>query len=152
MNDNEEALYIAILLSVCLASVTDFFVADGGGLQVLNLISLLQRHCLIIVSSRKKQFSSIFLQNLIFLCTNIFFQTFILSFRNLSKIILFCSSSVPLQPSSQWDPANESQPLSQNNIDFDIPSFFGVIPSDISDEEQRSYDLSHSQVRAWLAV
>jgi hypothetical protein len=86
----------------------EFLVADGGGLQIDNLISLVQ--------------------------------------RKVDKIILFCSSSVTLSPSSEWDPFDESTTLSQNNIDFDIPSFFGVIPTDLSDEELRTYDLSKSQI------
>lgn len=49
-----------------------------------------------------------------------------------------------LKPSSEWDPVG-SAPLSENYIDFDIPSFFGVIAADISNAEALSYDLSRSQ-------
>ena len=78
---------------------TSFYVGDGGGLQVDNLASLLQ--------------------------------------RRLKSIILFCSSSVTLKPSTEWNPATDK--LSENHIDFDIPSFFGVIPED--------YTLNGNEVR-----
>lgn len=84
-----------------------FSVGDGGGLQIDNIASLLQ--------------------------------------RKLSHIVLFCSTSVPLQPPSVWDPADPAQPLSERFVDFTIPSFFGVIAADISDETARYYDLSRSQ-------
>jgi hypothetical protein len=65
--------------------------------------------------------------------------------RKLKKIVLFCLSSVSLKPSSVWKP--DSDALSENFIDFDIPSFFGVVPQDYyaNDMELKSYDLSHSQ-------
>ena len=91
------------------SSNTDYYVADGGGLQVDNLISLLQ--------------------------------------RKVDRIILFCSTSIPLQPSTKWN-ASDFSSLSENDIDFDIPSFFGVVPSDYYDNkvEVLSYDLTKSQV------
>jgi len=91
------------------ASAQPFLVADGGGLQVDNLISFVQ--------------------------------------RRLSRIILFCSSSLPMQPSSVWDPMNV-ETLSEKDIDFDIPSFFGVIPKDYwtNPIEAPSYELTTSQI------
>lgn len=86
--------------------VVQMILSDGGGLQVDNLVSFVQ--------------------------------------RKVSNIVLFCDTSVPLQTSKQWNPADDE--LSQSHIDFDIPSFFGVIPTDITDLERRSYELSQSHI------
>ena len=51
---------------------------------------------------------------------------------------------MPLQPAYKWNP--EQDELSQTQIDFDIPSLFGLIPGDIPESVLRSYDLTHSQV------
>ena len=64
-----------------------------------------------------------------------------LHYSGLKNIIMFSSSSVSLKPTSVWDPLS-NVPLSENHIDFDIPSFFGVVPADISSTEALSYDLS----------
>ena len=80
--------------------------ADGGGLQIDNMISLLQ--------------------------------------RGVSNIILFSDTSVPLQPSSKWNPILDE--LSITHIDYDIPSFFGVIPIDLPSIDEVYYDLTKSQV------
>ena len=69
--------------------------------------------------------------------------------------MLFCSSSVPLQPPSVWNPASDS--LLQADIDFDIPSFFGVIPSDLLEDSVTlsSYELTRSQIfpaEEWVAL
>lgn len=66
--------------------------------------------------------------------------------RNIDRIFLFCLTSVPLQPASVWNP--ESSHLSQDFIDFDIPSLFGVIPDDIPPAFASTYDLSRSQMFA----
>ena len=96
-------------------SLQEAVVADGGGLQVDNLISFVQ--------------------------------------RGVTSIVMFVSTNVPLQPSSLWDPAEDE--LLQSYIDFDIPSFFGVIPVDLSDFELRTYELKHSHIFAedeWVCL
>mmetsp|Transcript_111 Transcript_111/g.186 ORF Transcript_111/g.186 Transcript_111/m.186 type:complete len:583 (-) Transcript_111:1474-3222(-) len=90
-------------------------IADGGGLQVTNMISLLQ--------------------------------------RGVRNIVMFVSSSVPMQDKNHWNPAEDE--LSETHIDFTVPAFFGQVPKDITEFEDRSYDVSHSQVFAeeeWLPL
>ena len=65
--------------------------------------------------------------------------------RKLSNIVLLCASSVSLTSSNYWDP--DTQEISEDFIDFDIPSFFGVIPADYlaNTFEYDTYDLTRSQ-------
>ena len=83
-----------------------FAIGDGGGLQISNMVSLLQ--------------------------------------RDVDRVVLFCSSSVPLQPASAWNPAVDD--LHDADIDFSIPLFFGQIPTDIPYSELVYYEVSQSQV------
>jgi len=92
--------------SAASAATEPFLLGDGGGLQVDNMISLLQ--------------------------------------RKVQSIIIFCSTSVPLQPAELWDAS--SPLLSEHNIDFDIPAFFGVLPDDLTPEDKTLYDLTTVQV------
>jgi hypothetical protein len=106
------------------ATAKDFMHADGGGLQLLDLVSLIQRYF-------EMKFNRLVSHSVR---------------RKVKHIYLFYCSSVTLQPTSVWNTSDPSQPLSENYIDFDVPAAFGVIAPDITAGELPSYDLSHAQV------
>ena len=87
-------------------AVVEMVVADGGGLQVDNLVSFVQ--------------------------------------RQLTNIVLVSATSVPLQMRANWNPFIDE--LTQNVIDFDIPAFFGLIPTDLSVMEIKTYDLKKCHI------
>ena len=64
--------------------------------------------------------------------------------RNVENMILFVSTSVPMQMSDSWNP--ESDTLTGDYIDFTIPALFGHIASDLSSISESSFDLEGSQV------
>jgi hypothetical protein len=64
--------------------------------------------------------------------------------RDVDAIIAIVSTSVPMQNSTHWDPA--AAYLSQDDIDFTVPAWFGRIADDLSDVSKVSYDLENSHV------
>lgn len=66
--------------------------------------------------------------------------------RRVEKIVLFINSKTPIQPASKWNVMSDP-PLSEQ-ISSDLSSFFGVLPSDVSDAENRAFDNRKNQVFA----
>jgi hypothetical protein len=65
--------------------------------------------------------------------------------RQVTRIVLFFTSSTPLQPSSKWDPYQDEATTSQ--VTDTLPAFFGVIPKQLN-WENRSFEYEINQVFA----
>lgn len=63
--------------------------------------------------------------------------------RNVTKIILFFMSSVPLQPLESWDVYADSY---DNQITSDLAALFGVISDDQGNIEDSSYEYNNNQI------
>lgn len=64
--------------------------------------------------------------------------------RNVTSIIAFVNTNTPMQNSTHWDPA--TQPVSNADMDYTVPAWFGHIASNLSDLDIVSFDLNNSQV------
>lgn len=64
--------------------------------------------------------------------------------RDVDSIIAIVSTSVPMQNSTHWDPTSDF--LSEDDIDFTVPAWFGRIADDLGDVSKVSYDLENSHV------
>jgi len=66
--------------------------------------------------------------------------------RKVERIVLFYTSSVPLQPSTQWDPFSE--PYSKDKVNDALAALFGVFDPLQPGWYDRSYELERNQVFA----
>jgi len=64
--------------------------------------------------------------------------------RRVERIVLFINAKTPVQPATSWNVYNDP-PLS-DQISSDLSSFFGVLPDDVSDAEDRAFDNRKNQM------